>query len=311
MRNRYVFPEVATKAEAKIRAQVSAHGYDAIEDDREFARRLTEDLRAVCHDVHLRVGYSRDVLPERLDTGRPSAAELAEELRLEREQNGGFSRVERLEGNVGYIRYDQVASPVASREPLRAAMDLIARTEALIIDLRTNHGGEPETVQMFCSYLFDRPTHLNDLWYRATGKTTAYWTSARVAGSRYLNRPVYIVVSRETGSAAEELAYDLQALRRATIVGEPTWGGANPGDDVRLTNHFHAFIPNGRAINPITRTNWEGVGVIPDVKAPNDALKEAHGLAIQNLLTETTDVAKRARLTRALKLVTKSDNGEE
>lgn len=297
MRKSYVFPDIAKTAESSIRNQ----DYAAVTDGPAFAKRLTEDLRAVCKDAHLSVRYSPNVFPERKEAGTPSPAEIEREKRFARIDNGAFQKVERLPGNIGYIRFDGFQSPEAAKEPLMAAMNFVANTDALIFDMRFNGGGQPETVRMVCSYLFDKSVHLNDIYDRPSDKTESFWTTVKVPGKKYLNRDVYVLTGKRTGSGAEEFAYDLQTQKRATIVGDSTWGGANPGHVVRLNDHFAAFVPTGRAINPITKTNWEGVGVTPDVKVPvADALKAAQTMAIERLLAKATDADEKARLTDAL-----------
>ncbi|RYG19306.1 peptidase, partial [bacterium] len=232
----------------------------------------------------------------------PSADEIAKEKFWMKKNNGGFRKVENLAGNVGYIRFDGFMSPEAAKEPLRAAMDFVADTDALIIDMRFNGGGQPETVQLACSYLFDKRTHLNDIYERKGNKTTEYWTLNKVAGKRYLDKPVFVLTSKRTGSAAEEFSYNLKNLKRATLVGESTWGGANPGDVFRLNDNFNAFVPTGRAINPITKTNWEGTGVQPDIEAKaDDALVVAHKAALQGLLADPKNAELRPALEATLK----------
>lgn len=306
MKNEYVFPEVAAKAEASIRTKLAAHAYDDLSDGVAFAKQLTDDLKDVCHDAHLRVRYSADVLPARKDAGQPSPAEIEEGKLFERLDNGAFQKVERLTGNIGYIRLDGFYSPEAAKEPLKAAMAFVARTDALILDLRGNGGGDPSTVQMVCSYFFDKPTLINSIYFRPSNQTTDFWTSKKVPGPKYLNREIYVLTGKRTASGAEECAYDLQTQKRATIVGESTWGGANPGHVVRLNDHFGVFVPVGRAINPITKTNWEGIGVTPDVKvAATDALKAAQVMAIEKLLANAPEKDK-ARLSEALDWVKKN-----
>jgi C-terminal processing protease CtpA/Prc len=159
-------------------------------------------------------------------------------------------------------------------------MDKLADTDALIIDLRGSMGGHPAGVALLISYFVDGRTRLNDIWSRDTGTSTQFWTEDTLEGKRYGGKkPVLILVDRDTRSAAEDFAYTMQALKRATVVGSRTWGGAHPGRPYRLGDHFFVGIPDARSISPITHTNWEGVGVIPDVEAaPSDALTVARKL---------------------------------
>lgn len=297
MTKTYVFPDKAAEAEKSIRAHLANGDYASIVEGREFATRLTEDLRAVCHDAHLHVRYDEHALPPRKQADKPSPDEISQEKRLGQLYNGGFLQVQRLEGNVGYIKFDGFMDPKAAERPLRAAMDFVSDTDALIFDVRENGGGDPATVRLVCSYLFDsKPVHLNDIYMRPTNHTDEFWTLAKLPGKRYLGKEVYVLTSKRTGSGAEEFAYDLKNLHRATIVGESTWGGANPGDFVRLNDHFGAFVPNGRAINPYTKTNWEGTGVDPDVHVTaGDALKTAHLLAVKKLAAKTEGPEKNWR----------------
>lgn len=193
------------------------------------------------------------------------------------ESNCSFEKVERLEGNVGYLKFDAFEDADLCASTVAAAMTFLAGTRALIIDLRQNGGGQPKMVALISSYLFDRRTHLNDLWTRHTNATEQFWTRDSVAGRRFGGtKPVYVLTSARTFSGAEEFSYNLKALKRATIVGETTGGGAHPVRGRRIDAHFTIGVPYARAINPITRTNWESVGVEPDAKVPaGEALKTA------------------------------------
>ncbi|HVG30540.1 MAG TPA: S41 family peptidase, partial [Pyrinomonadaceae bacterium] len=210
----------------------------------------------------------------------------AEERRELSWMNHGFNRVERLRGNVGYIEFNGFMDAEAGAEAVAAAMNFVANTDALIIDLRKNGGGNPEMVALVCSYLFGpEPVHLNDLYWREGNRTQEFWTRKEVAGRRYLNKDVYVLTSKRTFSGAEEFSYNLKNLKRATIVGETTGGGAHPGGGVRVNEHFMMFVPRGRAISPVTKTNWEGTGVKPDVEVPAEqALTVAHLAALRKSL---------------------------
>lgn len=148
-------------------------------------------------------------------------------------------------------------------------MDSLSDTDALIIDVRDNHGGSPKSVALLISYFVNHLTRLNDVWSRDSGQTTQIWTEAKLDGRRYGGKkPVVILAGPGTASAGEDFTYTMQALKRATVIGERTWGGAHPIALYRIGDHFFAAIPNSRSISPLTHTNWEGSGVMPDVAAP-------------------------------------------
>ncbi len=286
----YVFPDIAKKMESTVRERLSKGEYDSVTSARAFATRLTEDLQAISKDKHLRVGYSHEAIPERGPSREPSAAEREETRREYNWMNHGFNKVERLRGNIGYLEFWGFFDADMGADTVAAAMNFIADTDALIIDLRHNGGGNPEMVALVCSYLFGtEPVHLNDLYWREGNRTDEFWTRKAVSGKRYLNKDVYVLTSKRTFSGAEEFAYNLKNLKRASIVGETTGGGAHPGQGVRLHEHFRMFVPTGRAINPITKTNWEGTGVSPDVDVPADqALLTARLMALKKSLPTLT-----------------------
>lgn len=301
MRDTYAYPDNGKKAAASIEAKLKSGAYDSIGSGPDLATRLTADLNEICKDAHLRVRYSEQVLPIRKDAAEPSPEEIKRNDEFVRYANAGFSKVERLDGNIGYISFRNFMGAAAAKRPVKAAMEFLKDTDALIIDIRQNGGGDPETVQLICSYFFgDKPVHLNDLVSR-DGKRQQFWTH-KVDGPKFLDKEIYVLTSKRTGSAAEEFSYNLKNLRRATIVGEPTWGGANPGGVYRLNDHFGVFIPHAHAENPITRTNWEGTGVLPDVAVnPEDGLKKAYSMALEKEIARTTDTERKQMLEQILK----------
>lgn len=278
----YIFDDVARRATSVLRAKLGAGDYDRLEGARAFAAAVTRDLQEVTHDKHLRLLYSHD--PVR-DGPPPDAADDRADPKRDaflRTINHGFERAERLDGNIGYLEVRSFMSgPAAAEATIAGAMAFLADTDALIVDVRRNGGGDPATVALLTSYLFDRRTHLNDLYWRERGRTDEFWTRDDVKGRRYGQaKPVYVLTSARTFSGAEEFANNLKALKRATIVGETTGGGAHPGGTQRVGAHFALWVPTGRAINPVTKTNWEGTGVEPDVKVPaGEALEKAKELA--------------------------------
>jgi hypothetical protein len=294
----YVFPETAKKMETAIRDRVSKKEYDQITSAKEFATKLTSDLQAVSNDKHLRVRYSNRAIPERGPRREPTAAEREQQKRELTWMNHGFSKVERLPGNIGYLEFLNFMDEELGADTVAAAMNFINGTDALIIDMRNNGGGNPAMVALICSYLFGtEPVHLNDLYWREGNRTEEFWTKKEVAGKRYLNKDVYVLTSKRTFSGAEEFTYNLKNLKRATIIGETTGGGAHPGGGFRITENFGMFVPTGRAISPITKTNWEGTGVTPDVAVPADqALLTARVMALKKSLTTLTDQDLKPRL---------------
>lgn len=303
----YVFPDTARAMERAIRARQGRREYDRITSAREFAESLTAHLQAVSQDRHLRVRYNAEP-PRQLRAARgPGPEDDAEARAFGRRVNFGIERAERLAGNVGYLELRSFGfEPQWAEATVGAAMSLLANTDALIIDLRRNGGGSPFYVALVSSYLFGPDSvHLNSLYWRPGDRTDRFYTRVDVPGTRYgPDKPVYVLTSRRTFSGAEEFAYNLQALKRAIIVGDTTGGGAHPGGFRSVTEHFGVWVPSGRAINPITGTNWERVGVRPDVASPADsALRVAHVAALHRLRDLAADPAERARLDDALREV--------
>jgi hypothetical protein len=265
----YVFPDVASEMRKSIVGRRANGEYQSVTNPSELAATLTRDLQDVSHDKHLRVRYG-DAPPP---APRPQGAQAP----------GAIGGAEILAGNIGYVEIRSFAySARAIADAVAKQMSVVADADALIIDIRRNGGGAPEAVALISSYLFGaEPVHLNSLYFRPDNTTEDFYTDPGVAGRRFgPDKPVYVLTSRTTFSAAEEFAYNLQSRKRATIVGETTGGGAHPGGPQYVGEAFSVFVPSGRAINPITKTNWEGVGVRPEIPVPADsALSTALALA--------------------------------
>jgi C-terminal processing protease CtpA/Prc len=277
----YVFPDVGRQVVAVLAEQVARGAYAGL-DDEAFAAAVTVDLQSPNADLHLRLQHSRDELME-------GEGELFDEevYRSEMELDGfGIARVERLPGNVGLLDLRLLHSARWGGHAAVAAMNLVAHTDVLLIDLRRCRGGDPAMVALLCSYLFDDAVHLNDLYHRADDSTAQFWTLPYVPGSRFGGiKPLYVLTSSTTFSGAEELTYNLQQRGRATVVGEITRGGAHPVQAYRIDAHLRATVPIARAINPVSGTNWEGSGVTPDVEVPADrAFEEAYRVALEHVL---------------------------
>ena len=295
----YIFADAAKSMETAVKQKLQSKVYDGITSSREFAARLTEDLQAVSKDKHLRVRFSYEKIPARQERREPSKEEIENSQRFARQINFGFEKIERLQGNIGYIDLRGFSDPEGGAETVAAAMSFLQHADALIFDLRQNGGGSPEMVALISSYIFgEKPVHLNSLYWRKGNRTDEFWTKATVAGKRFgETKDVFVLTSNYTFSAGEEFTYNLKNLKRATIIGETTGGGAHPGGMFRINDHFGAFVPTGRAINPISKTNWEGTGVEPDVKVSKElALKTAYAMALNKVADKTADEQRKKSL---------------
>jgi hypothetical protein len=302
----YVFPEIAEKIQADLDQRLDNGGYGNITGGQQLADTLTAQLQALSQDRHLKLHFSPVPLPHLKPQAESTADELEHQVQASRRRNFDLNKVERLPGNVGYIQLFSFEPPELAGDALAAAMTLVAHTDALIFDLRHNQGGSPAAVAFLCSYLFPAhpAVHLNDLYWSETDETHQWWTLPHLPGPRYLGKPVSVLTSSETFSAAEEFAYNLQTRHRATIVGETTRGGANPGRGFRLHDHFWVFMPTGQAINPVTGKNWDGTGVIPDVKVATEiALETAHVIALTQQLEAGAEGVARREIEAALPVV--------
>ena len=297
----YVFPDKAKAMAAELRARDERGEYNRITSAEDFAHTLTADVQRISGDRHLDVAYSAAALPPKAEFEAAANTSNPESLVAERKRNFGVTRAERLPLNIGYVDLRAFSNPEGAAGKFAAAMSLLADTDALIIDLRMNQGGEPATVALLASYLFEQKTRLNDIYDRREDKTTQFWTDTPIGPNYGSRKKVYLLTSNDTFSAAEDFAYALKNLKRATLVGETTGGGAHPGSEHWLTEHFAMIVPSGRTISPITNTDWEGVGVQPDVSIDADqALDKAQSLYLTELLATEQDETMRRRINERL-----------
>jgi len=277
----YVYPELAKKMADHLRARDSKGKYNSISDGDAFAAQLTADLLEVSHDKHLAVFYQ----PYKFITPSPPLTlDQITEDRKAMARDCGVRNVDVLANNVGYLKLDYFADPLACGKTAAAAITFLANTDAVIFDMRENSGGDPRMVALVASYLFEQPVHLNDFYDVRDQKTSEYWTLRFVPGMRIAHKPVYVLTSAHTFSGAEEFAYDLKNLKRITVVGETTAGGSHPVSPHQAGEHFVVCVPNARSISPVTRTDWEEKGVAPDVAvSADDALATAERLAAERI----------------------------
>jgi hypothetical protein len=296
LRENYVFPELAGEVAAAIETRLAAGEYDNL-DEITLTDLLTSHLQEASGDKHLGVRLGGGPGPgdgQRRDDRQRDEPTDHEARRLKMRQMGrldnfGIHRVERLDGNIGYLDLRRMPMPENAGPAIAAAMELVCGTYALIIDLRRNGGGHPNGVAFWCSYLLpEEPVHLNDIFHADTGETRQFWSLPYVPGTRYLDRPVYVLTSSRTFSGGEDLCYTLQALGRAELIGETTGGGAHPTRGFPISAAVHIAVPFARSINPVTGTNWQGTGVVPDTEVPAD---QAYGAAYAKALRHVAGLA--------------------
>jgi len=282
LRDTYVYPEIGARMADHLVARLEEGYWANVLDERLLAEQITEELRDISGDKHLRVLHS--LRNPDAPVSRGSGIEAM------RRDNFAFRRAELLDGNIGYLRFDLFIDHEEAREVAAAALSFLARAEAMIIDLRRNSGGSPNMIRFLTSYFFDEPTLLNVMLDRNGDVVDEFHTLASVPGSRFAaDLPIYVLTSDFTFSGAEEFAYNLKHLGRATIIGAVTGGGAHPTRTTRVDDRFIVGVPVLRARNPISGTNWEGTGVTPHIEvAADDALDRAVQEARSALLGETS-----------------------
>ena len=262
---------------AALRANEKRGAYRSMHYGINLARKLTKDLREISHDQHAEVSFSFFLRPP-----KSSADQSAAEAQRMAASNCGFEKAEHLRPNIGYLKVDMFADLANCGRTASAAMNFVADGDALILDFRDNRGGGG-VGDLISSYLFDQRTHLGDVIDRA-GKAYEGWTSPEVPGKKFIGKPVFVLTSKRTFSAAEDLSYNLKIVKRATLIGEATGGGAHMVELKPIDDHFSVRVPVARSISPITKTNWEGTGVEPDVTVPADqALDVAVRLATEEI----------------------------
>ena len=264
----YIYPDVAKKTSEHLYKQYEAGYFDKCNDNDTFATVLTEVVQSVNKDKHMRIMSNKPyIAPDNTLEGK--AAHRMGQINYYRNYNHGFKELKMLEGNVAYLDLRMFDPIDRAKAMVDAYMKLLSQSDAVIIDLTHNGGGDPSMVQYLCSYFFDNKIHLNSLYYREGDRTQEYWT-LEVEGKKLVDIPLFVMIGEETFSGAEEFAYNMQTRKRATLIGQTSAGGANPGGTRGINENLSVFIPTGRAINPITNTNWEGVGVQPEIQTKKE-----------------------------------------
>ena len=309
MNANYIEPAVAEQAGKAIARKNAEGGYASVASAQAFSAVLAQDLREFSGDLHFGT-FVDESFRERSGTAAlPTRARMDEVREQAARQGYGIEKMERLPGNVGYIDLRGFGPTEFVGPAYTAAMSLMSGTDALILDLRRNGGGNPASVAYLMSHFFPfgDERHLIDMYSRPTGTTRQFWT-VKTVGQRY-DKPVYVLTSARTFSAGEDCAYDFQTQKRGTLVGETTGGGSNPVSWFSVGHGIVVAIPTARTTNVVTKTNWEHVGVKPDIATPAaQALQTAHAAILRTLVSSAKDDNERAELQRLLTMVEKGES---
>jgi retinol-binding protein 3 len=301
--NTYIFPDKSLLMGNYLRQQLKKGAYKNITDPKNLAQKLRDDIQSVHPDAHLNIAYDPEFAAELLQPGPTGPRPLdSAELRGAIADNFGFRKTEILNGNIGYVQFTAFSGLVDQAMPvLNSAFGFVSHTQAIIIDLRDNGGGSPWMVARIASFFAQEKTRLNDIYERQRDTTVAFYADPTLAQNMKLSQPLYILTSKHTFSAAEDFTYAMQVNKRAIIVGDTTGGGAHPTRPFPIGQGFVASIPFARSINHITKTDWEGTGVRPDVPTTTDkALLEAQLHFLNQQLATTPDITGKNKIRWAM-----------
>jgi hypothetical protein len=310
---RYVFVEAGRRAAESVRTARAMGAYASC-DGPALCAQVTADLQCSTGDAHLGLRWSLQARPVGSTSLWDDPAFLADYWVTSALNNHGIARAERLPGNVGLLQIHDLDEPEGTGEAVVAAMSFLQRTSALVLDVRTGNGGAPTGVAFLISFFVDdEPVHLLDICDRGGALRQQTWTSGYLPVPRYRD-PLFVLTSSGTFSALEELAYDLQAMGRATVVGERTRGAANPVALIQVHPQIAVRVPTQSVRNALTGGNWEGVGVQPDVPCEADeALSRAHRRAaklIMQQLGETPPDTHAGLLTDLRRILDEPEKGD-
>ena len=292
---RYVFPDSVPAIATRVESRLRAGAYDTTRTPAAFGAAVTEDLRP--YDIHFDLRYDtereRMLLAAGSDTSRvlPELDPTPDSLAALRRGNFGFRSAEVLPGNIGYLDVTFLHDLRFARSAATAAIEFVANSPAVILDLRRAPGGYGSMVQFLASSFFGADSvELLTTIDRELGTTKRGWSNPALSTRHLPETDLYILTSGGTGSAAEALAFELQAVGRAVVVGERTAGAAHAGGWVPVGHGFVVFIPNSRGFDPRTGRDWERTGVQPDIAVPGQhALEAAHAAAVRRLLVRGPD----------------------
>ncbi len=282
LRQLYIFPAAAESICGNLQRHADSGDYANIEECDLFALALTMHLQEVNHDEHLWVKWHPDPLPDDDAALHLNPEWQAQQRHAAEMENFGFHRAEKLPGNIGFLDIRRFVRTAWGSSHALAALRRLVGCDALIVDLRSCTGGHLDMITLVLSHFFgETPAHLASVYWRDEDRIEEFWTRPALVRSRFSDRELYVLTSRNTFSGGEVFAAILQSRRRAVVMGEKTDGGAHPGASYRLHPHFEVFIPIGRVFDPATDADLEGVGVTPDILMPQDhACLAAYHLAL-------------------------------
>lgn len=301
----YIFPDKGKLVKTKLNELAKKDAYKNITQIKKLLERLVSDIQEIIHDSHFNLAH----IPAMSNMNWVQPGDSEEDKKAAEEEifnhaklnNFGITKVEILEGNIGYLNLSSFNAPVEGAKPqLAAAFNMLQYTKALIVDMRQNTGGLPEYVSLAESYFFEKPTLTSTIYNRTENTTTKFITLAEPGGAKYLGKEVYVLTGPTSASGGESFPYDLQAFKKATIIGEQTVGGAHGFTPVMLNlnkqGNVAVLMPDMREENVITKSNWEGVGVQPDIKvSAKFALETAHKKALEKLLQNEKSEEQKAQ----------------
>ena len=317
LQTKYVAPEKTKGIETYVREKLKSGAYDKIENARAFASALTTDLRTAGKDLHLFVTYDPSLerrliaMPVTPNVDLLELPPTAESLAEIRRSNYSFHKLEIMRGNVGYLELNSFVDLNYSKDTAVAAMNFLANTDAVIIDLRHNAGGFMNLETFLASYFYGvDPVELLSRYHREGDVTVREWTLREVPGKRLPYTDLYILTSRETSSAGEGFSFILQQRKRAKIIGEKTSGGGYGNKETPIGNGFVFFISVFRQFDPRTGRGWQEVGVEPDIAVPGErALSVAHLEAVKGLAAKASEGRQKQQLTWLAGLLDLEANG--
>ena len=268
LKQNYVFPERIPVISAELDRRVQAEPIEA----EPFAASLSQGLVKASEDLHFSVAFNPDEVASVRQAKAGGETSTQAQRDSERAANFGFHDARRLDGGLAYIRFDFFADPQFGQETAAGAMRFAEGAKGLIFDLRYNNGGVLEMAQFLMSFLYPAGKDLQffDYNYNENGVQVArsQWNLPAVPGQRSPDMPVVVLTGSTSFSAAEWMAFSLQRLGRATVIGEQTAGGAHPVTRVPVDDRFMLQVPFGQIRDPLKGQDFEGVGVTPDQVVP-------------------------------------------